>query len=125
MLRFVTRLGLGVLLLLWLGAGVAALAMSAAAGICVLVSLLVYVAGEIWLNPRDARPSLALAWLVIHRLALGAGVIILALTNSDSDLGTAIGVVLGCLIGFFPVSVIAVAWLVSRRSGHGTSPPAE
>jgi uncharacterized membrane protein HdeD (DUF308 family) len=108
--RWTESLALGVVVVLWLGGSIAALAVEWPIGVVWFCVGALYVGGEIWIGRRgDERPRFRVMWVAAWRAILGVVTIALGIVHLRWD-----SVVL-FVIGIWFLVLAAVFARASRR----------
>jgi hypothetical protein len=116
---WVGRVGLALVIILWLFVSGAAVAVGVANGLAILIGGAALILGHVWSERnRELHPSLVIAWRLGVRIAIGAVVIVLGLVRSDGWAALA-AAAFGAWLILAGVVVASALWLQTREAAVG------
>ena len=117
---WVGRVGLVLVVALWLFMTVAGFALGLATGLVFLIVGAVLIAGEVWIERDHGRhATVVMTWRLSWRIAIGLTLIILGIVRSESW-GTALLAVIGAWLIVSGVVVARLRWLEIRGASAAT-----
>jgi hypothetical protein len=116
---WVGRVGLALILALWLFVTVVGFAISARTGLAVLIVGGALIAGEVWIEQsRGRHATFALVWRLTWRIAVGVAVIASGVLGSDGW-AAVVAATFGAWLILTGLVVATFSWLQSRTAAAG------